>query len=847
MSDWKVLVPAESDVINLVQNPSLEVDNTGYNDEGVPASSGRSSTAAAFGVWSWSVTPNSADDGVYYDVTVSASTDYYAIVHVMAPVSVQGVTCDLEIERNDTSATLESETFQIRDGVASGFTVFDYEQPFTRLSLAFTTPAGVTSIRIKVLNFLVSGGSVASGIPIFIDGICVCEEDVIYIDGDQTGCRWLGTAHQSRSAIGGLSRSNGIEKDFDDDYHFKVSEMIGIGATPTISIDDYTTQSGGQLNNIKERPFVFSLVGILKDADDDCNMNTERRELYKVLSHDSYPPGQNGWQPLTIRYEGIEPNKQISCHFEGGLEGNLRSELPAEERLALRFVAPEPKWYEYTERGDELHGGDSDTFRYFAARRKSTGQWDNTGLSVAGGGTVYAVEVSQKNGLCYIGFDGTNWDNSGIDYIAVYDDENDSWDDVGSASFAFNGAVYGIDFDASGNLYAVGVFTDGAGNRDYIAKFDGTNWTALGNPSAGATITSIYTILVASNGDIWVGGDFTNFAGIANADYVAYYDVSASAWSAASTGLNNAVQINGLAEDSEGNIWAGGDFTQDGSGNTVRRLTYFDGTDWDNEVGGGINNTVIALYIDDKDNVYVGGEFTGTADAAYTIEGIAMWNGQTWDDMNEGVDVTAGTSGIYDIAESPDGLVWIVGNYTTVKSLESNFDPVARWNGYTWLYTDIEDISPFSIAFSKPNATIKENYSVFVGSGDTGTYYFNGTLTHENPGNATSYPKIVIRRTDALGSEVIFKQIRNETSGTELRFDYGLVAGEEIIIDTNPQERSIVSNIAGRIPQMLLPGTNMSDFKIYPDSNQITAFYQYGAGVTIEITFYYTPAYRSLD
>ena len=98
------------------------------------------------------------------------------------------------------------------------------------------------------------------------------------------------------------------------------------------------------------------------------------------------------------------------------------------------------------------------------------------------------------------------------------------------------GTVYDIKEAPNGDIYVCGAFTSAGGvaNTKGIARWSKANqvWQAVGNPVTGATITSIYTMAFDANGDLYVGGNFTNLAGIANADYFAKYTVSTNTWSA---------------------------------------------------------------------------------------------------------------------------------------------------------------------------------------------------------------------------------------------------------------------------------------------------------------------------
>lgn len=78
------------------------------------------------------------------------------------------------------------------------------------------------------------------------------------------------------------------------------------------------------------------------------------------------------------------------------------------------------------------------------------------------------------------------------DYIAKWNGTD--WSALGSDGFgdgSLNGSVEAIEVDGFGNLYVGGFFTNiwDAGNEipeaDYIAKFDGANWSALGSNGAG--------------------------------------------------------------------------------------------------------------------------------------------------------------------------------------------------------------------------------------------------------------------------------------------------------------------------------------------------------------------------
>ena len=130
--------------------------------------------------------------------------------------------------------------------------------------------------------------------------------------------------------------------------------------------------------------------------------------------------------------------------------------------------------------------------------------------------------------------------------------------------------VYAVAVDGSGNVYAGGYFTNvnnnGAtlGAADYIAKWDGSNWSALGSDGAGGgSLNSNVLALAVSGSNVYVGGNFTNVNNggtvLTAADYIAKWD--GSNWSAlGSNGAGNGSlnqSVSALAVNGS-NVYAGG-------------------------------------------------------------------------------------------------------------------------------------------------------------------------------------------------------------------------------------------------------------------------------------------------
>jgi hypothetical protein len=157
-------------------------------------------------------------------------------------------------------------------------------------------------------------------------------------------------------------------------------------------------------------------------------------------------------------------------------------------------------------------------------------QWNGSAWSALGTGanlTVRAAAVA-PNGDLYIGGEFTDVGGVLVSSLARWN--GTSWSDVGGGvSFGVSGPspnVFSIAFDAAGNLYAGGSF-DQAGtgpgliSANFIAKWDGTSWSALGNGVDG-TVTDLvfdssgrlyaaYYGNTSSTGDIdrWDGATWT--------------------------------------------------------------------------------------------------------------------------------------------------------------------------------------------------------------------------------------------------------------------------------------------------------------------------------------------------
>jgi hypothetical protein len=170
-----------------------------------------------------------------------------------------------------------------------------------------------------------------------------------------------------------------------------------------------------------------------------------------------------------------------------------------------------------------------------------------SGISFPGvtGGGVYALAVSGTNlyaGGCFSSAGGVT-----ANYIAKWD--GNAWSALGSGMGGWAPSVSALAVTGT-NLYAGGLFEWAGEVGAYgIAKWDGSSWSALGSGMGGDCLNcpNVRALAVSGN-DLYAGGNFTTAGGVA-ATNIAKWD--GSTWSALGSGVDN--QGSGIADN---NVWA---------------------------------------------------------------------------------------------------------------------------------------------------------------------------------------------------------------------------------------------------------------------------------------------------
>ena len=283
-------------------------------------------------------------------------------------------------------------------------------------------------------------------------------------------------------------------------------------------------------------------------------------------------------------------------------------------------------------------------------------KWDGLSWSALGSGVNSEVHVFavDSTGTLYAGGEFTTAGGVSANRIAKWDGE--SWSALGSG---VSGEVNALAFDSLGNLYAGGYFTTaGDVSANSIAKWDGESWSALGS---GLTYWwqdqeypgMAYALAVDSTGVLYAGGQFMTAGGV-TANYIAKWD--GTAWSALGSEVNGAVHA--LAVDSIGTLYAGGGFTTAGVV-SANRIAKWDGSTWSGLGSGmGMDESVYALAVDASGILYVGGSFTTAG--GESANRIAKWDGESWSALGSGMN-----DSVLALAVGSTGTLYAGGEFAT--------------------------------------------------------------------------------------------------------------------------------------------------------------------------------------
>jgi hypothetical protein len=237
-----------------------------------------------------------------------------------------------------------------------------------------------------------------------------------------------------------------------------------------------------------------------------------------------------------------------------------------------------------------------------------------------------------------------------------------------------------------------------------IARWDGTQWHALGKGMSTIGETTVVHSLYVVGDDLYVAGMFDN-ADDRAAHCVARYNMVERRFYPLGNGPDRAVR--GVAATEDGQVYIVGEFTVVNNNIPSQGVGYWDGWQWTN-MNGGLNPRARARAVAIYDGeVYIAG-FFNTA-GGVPCNNIAKWDGETWIPLGEG------TNDLVSTLTVADGKVYAGGPFTQAGG--SPAKSIAVWNGTRWS----------TLGGGLTGTTFMLVHSILV---DGGQIHVGGTFTH---------------------------------------------------------------------------------------------------------------------
>jgi len=783
---------------NRVLNPSAEAAGNYTTVSGLigPPTITRVTDLARHGIYCYKLILTETNQGIALTTPALSNAVHAVSCYAIAPADIQSimVSCDGGSHYNLMTA--------LRVGAI--WTHYIGSVPAIQCN-------GSTATLIKIAG---TGGGWGGG-TFYLDGVQVeaGAGPTTYIDGDQPGCTWAGEFHASASTRDALYRGGGAEVNLDD-YGVTVFRAVaGLGLPPiTNNLQDYALLPGAQFQSTRIQPRIIDLV-VSASATTLAGLLAKRQALIDLLS----PIGAYGVQPIRLGYWG-NPDRPVylNARYVQGLQfANVEGFI---EQPVIRLLCEDPFWYEDDQEQAALDYSQSVSDADFALRRDN-GEWQSLGTGFSGGG-VNVIAIDQSRGRIYFGGSFTSANGVSVNRICYWN--GSTFVALGSG---LNASVISLAIAPNGDVWVGGEFGTAGGSTAYgLARWNvaAETWTGFTN---GVGTTYINAIAIDHNNNVYIGGYFTNFDGIAAADYVAKYN--GSTWAALGTSPFDVQQFprryHSLACDADGNLYAGSRATTGPA--TVCALYKWNGATWttigstDSIVNSGVN----ALAFDAGGNLYIGGRFGSIG--GVTASNVALWNGQAFIALGSGVGVE-----VHDLVLAGD-VLYVGANAVGLASA----DFFAAWNGSVWIMVDV-DLPATSLVLAM--GALGERLFIGFDQGGTATAAAINTVTCGS--TIETYPIVTFVGPGTL------EWLENQTTGKRLYLNLTAQAGETITIDLRTGAKTIVSDWRGSMMTALLPNSDFGSWHLAPGANTIAAYVTGSSGATMLI-MRWTPVHGSVD
>lgn len=227
-----------------------------------------------------------------------------------------------------------------------------------------------------------------------------------------------------------------------------------------------------------------------------------------------------------------------------------------------------------------------------------------------------------------------------------------------------------------------------------ISRLSTGDWyNSRGQVTSSGGTEGIYCILEMPNGDIYVGGIFTEIGGVAVGNVAKW---NGTTWSKPSIGGGNYLALDYAVRCmiTDGTrIYVGGDFEENTESDIYYYglLSFVPGTSIGAAYGTGVatdhsnNEGIYALALDGSGSIYAAGKFDNAKDgvgaAVANTQHIAKWTGSAWASVTpSGAANGQVRSLLYHVAS---GQVIAGGDYTSIDGVAASY--IAAYTGSAWV------------------------------------------------------------------------------------------------------------------------------------------------------------------
>ena len=329
---------------------------------------------------------------------------------------------------------------------------------------------------------------------------------------------------------------------------------------------------------------------------------------------------------------------------------------------------------------------------YAGVARRVGGAWTAVGSGVgfaAGVGICLQVYDAGSGPALYVGGEFIWVDTVAATRIARWDGANWSalGQGIGGASVAvLSMAVY--DNGTGPKLYASGSFTivDGHPGFNRIAAWDGSSWAALGS-GANAEVHALAVFDDGSGPALYAGGEFTLVAGVSCAK-IARWNGTWSALTGAGVASNSVgfAQVDSLqvADPVNGpgaTLFVGGNFDLAG-GQPAKYVAGYRASSWF-ALGSGMDQRVRALGAFDAGN---GGRLYSSClfhAGGLAVSFAARWNGAAWETLSAGHGLDDDARALHVWNDGTGDALYAAGTFEATAD-NPQAERIVRWNGTNW-------------------------------------------------------------------------------------------------------------------------------------------------------------------